>query len=161
MSRITKLALTGALALCLSGLLAVAANSAPAAEKAPAKVQDLVKAIATAKKMNPAEVETFLRNGGLKFDLNSDLRGDLAASMLAQLGLNVRSTGDMLVSDSQVSRLGMVASYGSFTLNAEDECDASLGQVCNRGKKLRKGGNQPNSNANVNAFESLRDDPRD
>lgn len=166
MRRIVSFALTGALALCVGGVLAVAADSAPAVEKAPAKVQDLVKAIATTKKMDPREVESFFRKGGLDFDLNSELRGEVAASMLQRLGFNISAGADMLMSSSDVSRLAMVASYGRFSANTDDDpsesdCDAAGGEVCNRGRKTRAGGNQPNSNANINAFESISDDPRD
>ena len=163
--RIASFALTGALALCVSGVLAVAADSAPAVEKAPAKVQDLVKAIATTKKMDPKEVESFFRKGGLDFDLNSELRGEVAASMLQRLGFNISSSSDMLMSSSDVSRMAMVASYGRFSASSEDQVDGGGDpqddEANNRGRKTRAGGNSPNSNANVNAFFSISDDPRD
>ena len=166
MRRIASFALTGALALCVSGVLAVAADSAPAVEKAPAKVQDLVKAIATTKKMDPKEVESFFRKGGLDFDLNSDLRGEIAASILQRLGFNVSAGSDTFLSPSDVSKMAMViASFGQFSASTEDQVDGGGDpqddEANNRGRKRRPQGSTPNSNANVNAFFSISDDPRD
>lgn len=167
MRRIVSFALMGALALCVGGVVAVAADSAPAVEKAPAKVQDLVKAIATTKRMDPREVESFFRKGGLDFDMNSELRGEVAANFLRQLGFKISALGaDSLLSSSDVSTVSSFASFGQFSASADDDpsedlCDAGGGEVCNRGVKKRPQGSSPNSNANVNAFFSIGDDPRD
>ncbi|MEE9219901.1 MAG: hypothetical protein V3U98_12615 [Acidobacteriota bacterium] len=145
----------------------LAAEAAPAVEKAPAKVQDLVKAIATAKKMNPSDVERFLRNGGARLDLNSELRGELAADLLGRLNINVTSKSDFVLTLAQVGRLASIAAYGTFSAagheNGEphDDGRSDPDVAGNKGRKTRAGGNQPNSNANINAFESISDDPRE
>ncbi len=116
--------------------------------------------------MDRKEVESFFRKGGLDFDLNSELRGEVAASMLQRLGFNISASSDMLMSSSDVSRIAMVASFGQFSASGHDDpseegCDDGEGEACNRGfpRIVRKG--TPNSNANVNAFSSISDDPRD
>lgn len=164
MTRIARFAVVGALAVSAAVALALAAGS----EKA--KVGDLVSAIAAKKGVSTTQVRTQLESRGRKLDLNATLDQSLAASILSDLGVPLQASRRTDMSVADVSRLGSL--FSMTRVSAEDNgdgdgevspCDDERdpGQVCNRGRKTRAGGNSPNSNADINAFETLRDDPRE
>ncbi|MEE9219902.1 MAG: hypothetical protein V3U98_12620 [Acidobacteriota bacterium] len=155
----------GMLALSLVGLLGGA--FVWASDTGQATVGDLVDAIATAKKVGRRDVESFLTSRGVRLDTEALLSEQLAAELFRGLGLNIVGLQDRPLqrpqADRLAARLAPVISIGSIA--AEDALGGSgssghgTDEVRNRGVKARRGGRLPNSNANVNAFESIREDP--
>jgi hypothetical protein len=157
--------LVGGLTVGLAGAVALAAGN----DKA--RVSDLVGAIAAKHGVKAAEVVRVLEaRQGRKLDLDAFLDQGTAASLLNDLGLSglKSSRGGAPMSMSDINALGSLISVAR--LSAEDNNDGDgdgdgdgreSGEVVNRGRKVRPKGQTPNSNADVNAFESLRDDPRD
>lgn len=162
MKGIVRIAVVGGLAVCLASAMALAAG----AEKA--KVGDLVGAIATKHGMKAADVTSKLEAKGLKLKLDETLTHQMAADVLQEFGVLVRaSQGAKEVSSTD---LGKMAPLVSISRMADDNDDGNgdgegdgreEGEVVNRGRKTRASGRLPNSNADINAFESLREDPRD
>jgi len=165
MKGIVRFAVVGGLAVCLAGALALAAG----AEKA--KVSDLVGAIAAKHGMKVADLSSKLQARGLKLKLDDTLTHQTAAELLQEFGVLVRaSQGSREVSASEVGRFAPLVAVSVFTAGDNDDGNGDgsgdgdgreAGEVVNRGRKTRKSGALPNSNADVNAFESLREDPRD
>lgn len=165
MKRMVRFALVGGLAVCLVGAVALAAGNDRA------KVSDLVSAIAAKHGMKAAEVARILEaRQGRKLDLDATLDQGTAASLLNDLGLSglKASRGSAPMSISDINSLGSLIAVARLSGEDNDDGDGDgdgdgreSGEVVNRGRKTRPKGQTPNSNADVNAFESLRDDPRD
>ncbi len=150
MKRLVGTALIGGLILMLGGMSSLAADSSQAT------VSDFIKLIAASKKIQVEEVESFLAARGVSLESRALLTQRIAADLFGSLGVRVTASGDRVIRSDQLSRLRPLASFVTLQANA----GAGTDEVRNRGIKVRAGGRQPNSNANVNAFESLREDPR-
>ncbi len=150
MRRFVGTALIGGLILMLGGVPLLAADSPQAT------VGDFIKLIAASKKMKVEAVESFLAAQGVSLESRSLLTERIAADLFGSLGIRVSASRDRAIRSDQLNRLRLLASYVTLEANA----GAGTDEVRNQGRKTRAGGRQPNSNANVNAFESLREDPR-
>lgn len=148
MRRFVGTALIGGLILMLGGVPSLAADSPQAT------VSDFINLIAASKKMKVEEVESFLAARGVSLESRALLTERIAADLFGSLGVRVSASGDRAIRSDQLNRLRPLASFVTL------EANAGTDEVRNRGIKVRAGGRQPNSNANVNAFETLREDPR-
>jgi hypothetical protein len=155
-----KFAVVGGLAVCLAGALALAAGADKAGK---AKVGDLVGAIAAKNGMKAADLKAKLEARGLKLRFEDTLTHQTAAELLQEFGVSVRaSQGSREVDSSEMGRFSSLIAVSRVTAEDIGGGDGrDEGEVVNRGRKTRAGGNSPNSNADVNAFETLREDPRD
>jgi len=156
MKRIMTFAVAGAVAICCAAALAVAADSGKA------KVGDLVGAIAAKKGVSTAQVQNTLETkSGRKLNLDATLDQSLAASLLSDLGVPLSASRKSEMTVSDVNRLGSLLTFTRVSAEDTGGDGREPGEVVNKGRKTRSSGNSPNSNADVNAFESLREDPRD
>jgi hypothetical protein len=159
MKRIARFALVGGLTVCLVGAVALAAGN----DKA--KVSDLVGAIAAKHGVKTSEVVRVLETRqGRKLDLDATLDQGTAAGLLNDLGLSgiKASRGSSPMSISDINALGSLIAVARLSAQDNGGGDGhDDGEANNRGRKTRPKGQTPNSNADINAFESLRDDPRD
>ena len=161
MRGITKFAVVGALAVCMTGAAALAAGSGKAT------VGDLVKAIATKKGVSVVTVQgTLEAKSGRRINLDATLDQGLAASLLADLGVPVQASRRSEMTMEDVNKLGSLLTLARVSAEDGDGDDdggdgRDGGEVVNRGRKTRPFGQTPNSNADINAFESLDEDQRD
>ncbi len=163
MRRIARFAVAGALAVCVAGALALAAGND---QPRQARVADLAKVIAAAKNLSVKQVADFLAMKG--FDANALLTERLAADAFGALGVtNLRASQNRAITEDQLGTLRSLAAlvqprtFGASDTSIGDSGDGrEPGELVNQGKKTRPKGQTPNSNADVNAFGSLRDDPR-
>lgn len=157
MRGITKFAVVGALAVCMTGAAALAAGSGKAT------VGDLVKAIAAKKGVSVVTVQgTLEAKSGRRINLDATLDQGLAASLLADLGVPVQASRHSEMTMEDVNKLGSLLTLARVSAEDSDGGDGRDGdEVVNRGRKTRPKGQTPNSNADVNAFESLDEDSRD
>jgi hypothetical protein len=144
----------------VAGALALAAGND---QPRQARVADLAKVIAAAKNLSVKQVTDFLAMKG--FDANAPLTERLAADAFGALGVtNLRASQNRAITEDQLGTLrSLAALVQPRTFGASDTSSGDgrePGEVVNVGKKTRPKGQTPNSNADVNAFGSLRDDPR-
>jgi len=143
------------MALAVGSMVFLSVCPLAAGEAPQATVGDLVKLIATSKKLKVEDVEKFVAASGFSVSPGTALTERIAADLFGALGVAVKASGDRGIGADRIGRLGALASFVRIEANGSSSDDPN-----NQGMKTRKGGNEPNSNADVNAFKSMREDPR-
>lgn len=149
------------------GVVALVASGAVQASGADsATVGDLVRAVAARHGVPASQVKSALEAKGRRIADEDALTREWAARILSDLGVPLTAGRDARLSASDLSRLGpvialtRVAQAEDNSSGPDDRSGRQPGEVVNQGRKTRAGGRLPDSNADVNAFETLRDDAR-